>query len=152
MVRNADNIENVIGPEWADGQYARGFGGTVEPERSPRAQRIVCGCCGSDGFQIATYYYDAGNRRVRKTVMNGGLSGNIPNGTTDYPGAAAHTGMGRSGFRVAEDSGFPGPRPSPLNIWQGWQVAEERNPFGGSGSTDTPIRQYVWGGYIDECI
>ena len=52
---------------------------------------------------------------------NGGLSGNIPNGTTDY-------------------------------IWQGWQTMEERNPFGGSGSTDTPIRQYVWGAYIDECI
>ncbi len=37
-------------------------------------------------------------------------------------------------------------------IWQGWQTMEERNPFGGSGSTDTPIRQYVWGAYIDECI
>ena len=29
---------------------------------------------------------------------------------------------------------------------------EERNPFGGSGSTDTPTKQYVWGTYIDECI
>ena len=37
-------------------------------------------------------------------------------------------------------------------IWQGWQTMEDRNPFGGSGSTDTPIRQYVWGTYIDECI
>ena len=55
---------------------------------------------------------------------NGGLSGTIPNGTTDY-------------------------------IWLGWQTMEERNPFGGSGSTDTPIKQYtghIWGTYIDECI
>ena len=52
---------------------------------------------------------------------NGGLTGNIPNGTTDY-------------------------------IWQGWQTVEERSPFGGSGSTDTPTKQYVWGTYIDECI
>ena len=52
---------------------------------------------------------------------NGGVTGNIPNGTTDY-------------------------------IWQGWQTMEERNPYGGSGSTDTPTKQYVWGTYIDECI
>ena len=52
---------------------------------------------------------------------NGGLSGTIPNGTTDY-------------------------------IWLGWQTMEERNPFAGSGSTDTPIKQYIWGTYIDECI
>ena len=29
---------------------------------------------------------------------------------------------------------------------------EDRNPFGGSGSTDTPVKQYVWGQYIDECL
>ncbi len=75
----------------------------------------------SDGLIIATYLYDAMNRRVRKTILNGGLTGNIPNGTTDY-------------------------------IWLGSQVTEERNPFGGSGSTDTPIRQYIWGTYIDEYI
>ncbi len=75
----------------------------------------------SDGLAIATYVYDAGNRRVRKTVTNGGVTGNIPNGTTDY-------------------------------VWQGWQTMEERNPFGGSGSTDTPTKQFIWGTYIDECI
>lgn len=69
----------------------------------------------SDGLVIATYVYDAMNRRVRKTVSNGGLGGNVPNGTTDY-------------------------------IWSGWQVMEERN------SGNAPIRQYVWGTYIDECI
>ena len=67
MVRNADSIENAIGPKWPGGQYAHGFGGAVEPQRSPSAQSVMCG------------------RR-------------------------------------------------------------------GSGSTDTPIRQYVWGTYIDECI
>ncbi len=67
MVRNADSIENAIGPKWPGGQYAYGFGGTDEPQRSQRTQSVSCG------------------RR-------------------------------------------------------------------GSGSTDTPIRQYVWGAYIDECI
>jgi YD repeat-containing protein len=33
---------------------------------------------------IATYTYDALGRRIRKVVSNDGLSGNIPNGTTDY--------------------------------------------------------------------
>ncbi len=75
----------------------------------------------SDGLAIATYVYDAGNRRVRKTVTNGGVTGNIPNGTTD-------------------------------SLWQDWQTMEERNPFGGSGSTDTPIKQFIWGTYIDECL
>jgi RHS repeat-associated protein len=38
----------------------------------------------SDGQPIAAYRYDPLNRRVRKTVMNGGLTGDIPDGTTDY--------------------------------------------------------------------
>ena len=33
---------------------------------------------------IAEYTYDALGRRIRKTVSNGGLSGSIPNETTDY--------------------------------------------------------------------
>ena len=70
------------------------------------------GCC--DGLVIGNYVYDAQNRRIQKTISNGGLTGNIPNGTTDY-------------------------------LWLSWQTMEERNPFGGSGSTDTPVRQYVWG-------
>ncbi len=69
----------------------------------------------SDGLIIATYVYDAMNRRVRKTIFNGGLTGTIPNGTTDY-------------------------------IWAGWLCMEERN------SSDAPIRLYIWGTYIDECI
>ncbi len=70
----------------------------------------------SDGLAIAAYVYDAMNRRVRKTINNGGITGNVPNGTTDC-------------------------------CWMGWRCMEERNPFGGSGSTDTPTKQYVWGTY-----
>ncbi len=33
---------------------------------------------------IGQYDYDAKNRRIRKIVSNGGLSGTIPNGTTDF--------------------------------------------------------------------
>ncbi len=69
----------------------------------------------SDGLIIATYLYDAMNRRMRKTILNGGLTGSVPNSTTDY-------------------------------IWSGSQVVEERN------AGNTPIRQYVWGTYIDELI
>ncbi len=71
--------------------------------------------------QLGAYVLDAFNRRIRKTISNGGLSSAVPNGTTDY-------------------------------IYMGNQVREERNPFGGTGSTDTPIKQYIWGTYIDECI
>ncbi len=69
----------------------------------------------SDGLIIATYLYDAMNRRVRETVTNGGLTGNIPDGAVDY-------------------------------IYMGRQVVEERD------SSNAPIRQYIWGTYIDECI
>ncbi len=73
------------------------------------------------GTLLGTYVFDAFNRRIRKTISNGGFFGGIANGTTDC-------------------------------IYLGNQVMEERNPFGGSGSTDTPIRQYIWGTYIDELI
>jgi RHS repeat-associated protein len=33
---------------------------------------------------LATYVYDALGRRMQKTIANGGLTGDIPNGTTDY--------------------------------------------------------------------
>ena len=36
----------------------------------------------SDGLIIATYLCDAMNRRVRKTISNGGLTGSVPNSTT----------------------------------------------------------------------
>ena len=56
---------------------------------------------------------------------------------------------GRGG-RCVENGNIPNGTTD--SLWQGWQTTEERNPFGGSGSTDTPIKQYVWGTYIDECI
>ena len=78
MVRNAENIEDMVGPEWAGGQYARGFGGTVETQRSPRARSVICGCWGSGSTDTATKRYVWGT----------------------YPGAAAHTRPWAStGFR-----------------------------------------------------
>ena len=38
----------------------------------------------SGGAVIGNYVYDALNRRIRKTVSNGGITGNVPNETTDY--------------------------------------------------------------------
>src|SRR5882724_2651405 len=38
----------------------------------------------SDGMVICKYAYDALGRRVRKTILNGGLSGSIANSTTRY--------------------------------------------------------------------
>ena len=78
MVRNADNIEDMIGPVCVGGQYARGFGGTVETQRSPRARSVICGCWGSGSTDTATKRYVWGT----------------------YPGAAAHTRPWAStGFR-----------------------------------------------------
>ena len=37
----------------------------------------------STGYVIAVYAYDALNRRIRKIVSNGGLPGDVPDGTTD---------------------------------------------------------------------
>ncbi len=73
------------------------------------------------GTVLGNYVFDAFNRRIRKTISNGGFQGGIANGTTDC-------------------------------LYMGNQVTEERNPFGGASSTDTPIRQYIWGTYIDEQI
>ncbi len=58
---------------------------------------------------------------VAGNYSNGGITGDIPDGTTDY-------------------------------VWTGNQAMEERNPFSGSGSTDTRARQRLWGTYIDELI
>jgi RHS repeat-associated protein len=75
----------------------------------------------ADGTDIGDYFLDALNRRIRKTVSNGGLPGDIPNGTTDC-------------------------------IYLGWRCMEDRNPFGGEGSMDTALMQYLWGIYLDELI
>jgi RHS repeat-associated protein len=59
-------------------------------------------------------------------------------------GPFAHIGL-RAG-----DSNIPNGTTD--SCWFGWQTMEERNPYGGSGSTDTPTKEYIWGTYIDECI
>ena len=71
---------------------------------------------------IGRYFYDAFNRRIRKTVSNGGSPRDVPNGTTDCI---------YSGWRCVEER-------NPFG--------------GESGSTDTPTMQYVWGIYLDELI
>jgi RHS repeat-associated protein len=76
----------------------------------------------ADGADIGDYYLDALNRRIRKTVSNGGLPGDIPNGTIDCI---------YLGWRCVEDR-------NPFG--------------GDGGTTDTPMMQYVWGIYLDELI
>jgi RHS repeat-associated protein len=72
----------------------------------------------ADSLTIGEYTYDAHGRRIRKTISNGGLGGDITNGTTDC-------------------------------LYAGNQCVEERQQI---GQVDTPVRQYVWGLYIDELI
>ena len=76
----------------------------------------------SDDETIATYTYDAIGRRIRKEVENGGLPGDIPDGTTDFLYAGDQC--------VEERNPFGG---------------EEEDE-------DTPLGQYVWGLYVDELI
>ncbi len=102
MVRNADSTENVIGSGWPGGQDARWIGGkgtgrflspgrevaesegTAEPQRSPRAQRTIYGCCGGGSTDTP----------MRQYVWRA------------YPGAAAHTRPWAStGFRP-NNAGF----------------------------------------------
>ena len=46
--------------------------------------RLIEVCRTSDGATIGQYVYDALNRRASKTVSNGGLPGDIPNGSTTF--------------------------------------------------------------------
>ena|GEM_PF-6784974 len=74
--------------------------------------------------------FDAMDRRVRKTIFNGGLTGSLPNGNTDYvwSGWSRRAGISAGGALAGERL---------------QQVMEERN------TSDAPIRQYVWGTYPD---
>jgi RHS repeat-associated protein len=71
----------------------------------------------------ANYYYDALGRRIRKLISSaGGLPGGIPAGTIDC-------------------------------LYLGWRCVEDRNPLGGGGgTTDTPLKQYTRGIYLDELL
>jgi hypothetical protein len=71
---------------------------------------------------IATYTYDALGRRIRKYIQNGGLPGN-------------------SALNGTIDC-----------LYLDWRCVEDRNPLGGGGSTDTPLKQYTWGIYLDELL
>ena len=76
----------------------------------------------STSVVLATYIYDALNRRIQKTISNlddgyGGLTGDIPAGTTDY-------------------------------LYDGQQIIEERN----DGSPTAWTKVYFWGQYIDELM
>lgn len=75
----------------------------------------------SDGAVIGRYLYDAVNRRVQKVVSNGGLSGDIPNGTSQY-------------------TYFAGT----------WQDTEEFFASEESEESPQPFKHFIWGTYIDE--
>ena len=79
-----------------------------------REVRTVSGG-GGEGTLIASYVYDAGNRRMRKAVAAG--------------------------------SGVPGAGTSTDYYYTGWQIGETRNP---AVSPSAPLRQFVFGNYIDE--
>jgi YD repeat-containing protein len=61
----------------------------------------------SDDETIATYTYDALGRRIRKEVTNGGLPGDLPNGTTDYLYAGVRCVEERNPFGGEEDEDTP---------------------------------------------
>ena len=72
--------------------------------------------------------------------------------TTQRPGLrVSGYGLQRDGESAQSEKSVDGKRirkPEARNQgYLGNQCVEERNPAGGSGSTDTPIRQYVWGTY-----
>ncbi len=81
---------------------------------------------------IATYTYDALNRRIRKVVSNGGESGNVPDGVTDYIYSGSRCVEERTSCASGGGDGNGGGN--------------------GGGSEDTPTKQYVWGIYLDELI
>ncbi len=119
-ITQRNTYENIIVPFSYDGAPGASNGNLINDGtliyKYDALNRLVQVSRVSDGLVIATYVYDALNRRVRKIITNGGLTGDIPDSTTDY-------------------------------FYSGWQVMEERN-----AANNTPLRQYVWGNYIDECI
>ncbi len=91
----------------------------------------------NDGTLI--YFYDAFNRPIELRVASyGGVIA-----------VYAYDALNRRVRKNIGSGGLPGNVPNGTTdyIYMGNQVAEESNPFGGTGSTDTPIRQYVWGTY-----
>ncbi len=95
-----------------------------------------------DSFRA--YQFDALNRQIQ---VNSAGSGTVL-------GSYVFDAFNRRIRKTISNGGFGGGIANGTTdyIHLGNQVMEERNPFGGTGSTDTPIRQYIWGTYIDEQI
>ena len=84
---------------------------------------------------------DAMNRRVRKTIFNGGLTGNVPDGTTDYIW---------SGWQVVEERNSSN-APIRQYVWGTYPGAAART----GASAPTGFRPQIWrfGSLnIDECV
>jgi RHS repeat-associated protein len=96
----------------------------------------------NDGFRA--YTWDALNRL---SVVNRVSDG-------DQIAAYSFDALNRRIRRVVSNGGLPGTIPNGTTdfVYSGWRCLEDRNPFGGGGSTDTAIMQYVWGIYLDELL
>ena len=90
-----------------------------------------------DSFRA--YQFDALNRQIQ---VNSAGSGTVL-------GSYVFDAFNRRIRKTISNGGFGGGIANGTTdyIHLGNQVMEERNPFGGTGSTDTPIRQYIWGTY-----
>ncbi len=83
------------------------------------------------------YQYDALNRPIAITTVHGKLVGTY-----------VYDAMNRRVRKTVTNGGLPGDIPNGTTdyIYLGNQVVEERN------AGNTPIRQYLWGTYVDELI
>ncbi len=90
-----------------------------------------------DSFR--TYQFDAMNRQIQVNMAGGAT----------VLGSYVFDAFNRRIRKTISNGGFGGGIANGTTdcIYLGNQVMEERNPFGGTGSTDTPIRQYIWGTY-----
>jgi YD repeat-containing protein len=108
----------------------------------PDVARRGNGNLSDDGVRL--YAYDALNRLVQvKRKSNGAVIA-----------AYTYDGLGRRVRKVVSSGGLAGDIPNGATdyLYAGDECVEERNPFGGQGTTHTPLRQYVWGRYIDELL
>ncbi len=93
----------------------------------------------------------SGGRR-QKTQGRIARRNGVAAGMVNYPGAAAHTGSCRTGFRGVEHSDFLGSTPIPLNIYYNanWQAIETRT---NGTATSNVTSQMVWSAaYINAAI
>jgi len=100
----------------------------------------------NDGTAL-TYAYDSLNRPISIGFIGAGPR------PPQQLGAYVLDAFNRRVRKTVTNSGLSDAVPNGTTdyLYMGNQVIEERNPFGGSGSTDTPTKQYIWGAYVDEC-